>query len=65
MTEKQKTPAATRVYRVDGPGKESHLVEAASAAQAICHVYKPNCRVATQSDLLTLTKEGVEVEDAA
>jgi hypothetical protein len=64
MTNDKKTPAARRIYFVAGPDK-ARLVNAPSASQAIVHAFKPLCRVATQSDLLTLTKEGVEVEDAA
>ncbi len=62
---------ATRVYLVtstvqkDGaPVSEARLVDAGNRTAAVRHVIKGRveCEVATQADLIRLTKAGIEVE---
>ena len=57
-----KTP--NRMYRIDD-GTASHLIRAASQAQAVRHVASSFVvRVATQDDVANLVAAGVKVETA-
>jgi hypothetical protein len=55
----------TRIYRVKTP-TDSRLVRAPNQAQAIRHVAAGilSAEVATQDDLVTLVKAGVDIEQA-
>lgn len=55
-----------RIYKVETPEK-THLVRTANQSSARSFVVKKTIKVsvATQEDLVTLTKEGIEVEEVA
>ena len=59
--------SATRIYVILHAGDEGYarLVESTSMARALRFATQPfNARIATQSDLVELLGEGVEVEQA-
>lgn len=57
---------AKRIYHTTDTNGARKLISAATSHQAVAHHSKStiSVRVATQEDLVTLTKAGVEVEDA-
>lgn len=57
---------ATRIYRVTGPDRNV-LIRAQSKAQAIRYVAEltMTADVATQDELVELSKAGVDVQDAS
>lgn len=57
---------AKRIYHTEDKHGTRKLISAATSHQAVSHHAKSSitARVATQEDLVALTKAGVEVEDA-
>ena len=57
---------AKRIYHTEDKHGARKLISAATSHQAVPHHAKSviTARVATPEDLITLTKAGVEVEDA-
>ena len=57
---------AKRIYHTEDKHGARKLISAATPHQAVSHHAKSviTARVATPEDLITLTKAGVEVEDA-
>lgn len=57
---------AKRIYHTEDKRGARKLISAATPHQAVSHHAKSviTARVATPEDLITLTKAGVEVEDA-
>ena len=61
---KETKPAARRIYLVRDAQGEDHLVEATSSAQAIGHIYEPECRVATGIEIANMIQAGARVVQA-
>lgn len=59
-----KKPASSRIYLVVGPGNSQHLVQATSQAAAIRAIVANayTVSVASQTDLVALTRQGIEVQ---
>jgi hypothetical protein len=58
--------SAKRIYRTEDTNGARKLISATTSHQAVAHHAKSTItvRVATQEDLIALTKAGVEVEEA-
>lgn len=58
--------SSKRIYRTEDTNGARKLVSASTSHQAVAHHAKTTItvRVATQEDLITLTKAGVDVEEA-
>jgi hypothetical protein len=58
--------SAKRIYRTEDTNGACKLINATTSHQAVAHHAKStiSVRVATQEDLITLTKAGVDAEEA-